>query len=66
MPPRPKPLGSRLRLYRTRLGLTIPELSRRSGVSVGTISNAENNVGDIRVSNLVAILAALGQPNPFQ
>ena len=35
-------LGTRIRFYREKAGLTLEQLSERSGVEVGTISALEN------------------------
>ncbi len=65
-PVKPETLGSRLLGYRLAAGLTIPELSARSGVAMGTISDAENDLTDFRVSTLVSLLTALGRINHFR
>ena len=66
MPPRKQSRGRTLRHLRLQQGLTIPQLAAKSGVSVGAISNAERDKGDIRVSTLQALCEALGHPNPLQ
>jgi transcriptional regulator with XRE-family HTH domain len=40
-------------------GLTITELSDKSGVAVGTIWNVENSVGDTQLSTLQKLTKAL-------
>jgi len=64
--PKPETLGAKLLRYRQSAGLTIPELSVKSGVALGTISDAENDRTDFRVSTLIALLTALGQINHFR
>jgi transcriptional regulator with XRE-family HTH domain len=49
----------RLRQRRTAKGLTGRELAAKAGVSVGTISHAENGRMPIRVTSLRAIAGAL-------
>lgn len=57
----PTPIGPRLKSYRLdRARLTIDELSRRSGVAAGTISEIENSKHDPRVGTLVRLLRAMG------
>jgi transcriptional regulator with XRE-family HTH domain len=63
---RPESLGAKLYRYRQHAGLTIPELSSKSGIAMGTISDAENDLTDFRVSTLVALLKALGQIHAFK
>lgn len=63
---KPETLGAKLLRYRQHAGLTIPELSIKSGIAMGTISDAENDLTDFRVSTLVALLKALGQINTFR
>lgn len=64
--PRKQTLGQKLLAYRQAAGLTIPDLSARSGVAMGTISDAENDRTDFRVSTLTALLTALGQLDNFK
>lgn len=59
-------LGQRLARLRHKARLTIPELHRKSGVATGTISNAENDKKDIRVSTLIKLLEAMGKRKPFR
>jgi predicted transcriptional regulator len=59
-------LGQRLACMRRKAGLTIPELHRSSGVSTGTISDAENDKKDMRVSTLIKILDATKQRKSFR
>lgn len=56
---RPETLGERLQRHRQNAGLTIPDLSNKSGVAVGTIWNIENGKGDTQISTLKKITAAL-------
>ena len=63
---KPETLGAKLLRYRQHAGFTIPELSLKSGIAMGTISDAENDLTDFRVSTLVALLKALGQINTFR
>jgi transcriptional regulator with XRE-family HTH domain len=48
-----------VREARLRLGMSVPALSRESGVPVRTIENIERN-GDCRVSTLAKLAKALG------
>jgi len=63
---KPETLGAKLLRYRQTAGLTIPQLAERSGVALGTISDAENDLTDFRVSTLVALLTALGEKETFK
>jgi transcriptional regulator with XRE-family HTH domain len=63
---KPETLGTKLYRYRQDASLTIPQLSEKSGVAMGTISDAENDLTDFRVSTLIALLKALGQINTFK
>jgi len=63
---KPETLGAKLYRYRQYAGFTIPELSAKSGIAMGTISDAENDLTDFRVSTLIALLKALGQINTFK
>lgn len=65
-PTKPETLGTKLLRYRRDAGLTIPELSEKSNVAMGTISDAENDLTDFRVSTLVALLTALGKKEAFR
>ena len=56
---KPETLGERLQRLRQTAQLTIPELSDKSGVAVGTIWNVENGVGDTQLSTLKKLTAAL-------
>lgn len=56
---KPETLGERLRCLRETAQLTIPDLSDKSGVAVGTISNVERGIGDTQISTLKKITAAL-------
>lgn len=55
-------LGSRLRQLRRAQSCTLSELSRRSGVGKGTISELENDRRGARLSTLFALTTALGSP----
>ena len=50
---------ARLKNWRTLSGLTIRQLSARSGVATGTISELENGNKSARVPTLVALACAL-------
>jgi len=52
-------LGERLQRLRLTAGQTIPDLSDKSGVAVGTIWNVENGVGDTQLSTLRKLTKAL-------
>jgi transcriptional regulator with XRE-family HTH domain len=52
-------LGERLQRLRLTAGQTIPDLSDKSGVAVGTIWNVENGVGDTQLSTLQKLCKAL-------
>ncbi len=58
--PASETIGEKLLRYRQQAGLTIPELSSKSGVATGTISNAENDIGDTQLSTLQKLTKALG------
>ena len=51
--------GERLQRIRQNAGLTIPELSDKSGVAVGTISNVERGIGDTQISTLQKLCKGL-------
>ena len=63
---KPETLGQKLLRYRQAAGMTIPDLSIKSGVAMGTISDAENDRTDFRVSTLVALLKATNQLSNFR
>ena len=52
--------GSRLRWRREALGLTLADVSQRSGVTIAQLSRIENGLADPRYSTLVRILDATG------
>jgi transcriptional regulator with XRE-family HTH domain len=56
---KPETLGERLQRLRLTAGQTIPDLSDKSGVAVGTIWNVENGVGDTQLSTLRKLTKAL-------
>jgi len=56
---KPETLGGRLKRLRETAQLTIPELSDKSGVAVGTIWNVENGVGDTQLSTLQKLCKGL-------
>ena len=58
-------LGQRIARMRREARLTIPELHRRSGVAIGTISDAEHDKKDLRVSTLIKLLEAMGRRKNF-
>jgi transcriptional regulator with XRE-family HTH domain len=59
--PAKETIGEKLKRHRLQQGrFTIPDLSDRSRVAVGTIWNVENSVGDTQVSTLQKIAEALG------
>lgn len=55
-----------LKRARNQIGWTIAELSRKSGVSVGVISDLENNKGKVpSLANYIAITRTLGMSKEF-
>ena len=54
------PIGNRIRVERTRRGLTVRGLARDAGVSASLISQIETNKSKPSVSTLYAVTAALG------
>lgn len=56
---KPETLGERLRRLRETAQLTIPDLSDKSGVAVGTIWNVENGIGDTQLSTLQKLCKGL-------
>jgi transcriptional regulator with XRE-family HTH domain len=56
---KPKTPGEHLQRVRRSTGLTITDLSDKSGVAVGTIWNAENGRGGIQLSTLQKLCKAL-------
>lgn len=58
--PAKETIGEKLKRHRLQQGVTIPDLSDRSRVAVGTIWNVENGIGDTQVSTLQKIAEALG------
>ena len=55
-------LGSRVRMYRIRIGLTQKELSERAGISIPTLQAFEGgNNNDMSLTTLLRILRVLGQ-----
>ncbi len=59
---RPETLGTRLRSLRASRGCSLSELSRRSGIGKGTISELENDRRGARLDTLFALTTALGAP----
>lgn len=55
---------NRLKQYRLWLGLTQGELAKEAGVSIGTISNAENG-HEVNIKTAKMISGALGIPLPY-
>lgn len=55
-------MGSRLRHLRSKRGVSLSELSRRSGVGKGTISELENDRRGARLDTLFALATALDAP----
>lgn len=55
-------LGARLKLLRGEQGCSLSELSRRSGIGKGTISELENDRRGARLDTLFALTTALGVP----
>jgi len=55
-------VGTRLRRLRLDKGCSLSELSRRSGVGKGTISELENDRRGARLDTLFALTTALGAP----
>jgi transcriptional regulator with XRE-family HTH domain len=58
----PETLGTRLRSLRSARGCSLSELSRRSGIGKGTISELENDRRGARLDTLFALTTALGAP----
>jgi len=56
---KPETPGERLQRHRQSAGLTILDLSDKSGAAVGTIWNVEHNIGDTQLSTLKKLTAAL-------
>ena len=56
---KPETPGERLQRLRLTAGLTIPDLSDKSGVAVGTIWNVEHGNGDTQISTLQKLCKAL-------
>lgn len=56
------PLGSILRQLRNERGISLSELSRRSGIGKGTISELENDHRGARLDTLFALTTALDVP----
>jgi len=54
-----KELGENIRAARTRIGLTLPTLSKLSGVSRGNVSKAENG-GNITAVTLYRLCWSIG------
>ncbi|HTR92790.1 MAG TPA: helix-turn-helix domain-containing protein [Trebonia sp.] len=55
-------LGTRLRRLRAEQDCSLSELSRRSGIGKGTISELENDRRGARLDTLFALTTALGAP----
>lgn len=55
-------MGSKLRLLRAERGVSLSELSRRSGIGKGTISELENDRRGARLDTLFALTTALDAP----
>ena len=53
-------VGKKIREYRTRQGLTLKEVSRRTGLAISFISQVEREDGNPTLSSLRAIAEALG------
>jgi transcriptional regulator with XRE-family HTH domain len=60
--PTSETLGTRLKQLRVERGCSLSELSRRSGVGKGTISELENDRRGARLDTLFALTTALGAP----
>lgn len=52
-------IKSNLFELRTLRGISLPQLSRRCGVSISALNNIENDVTDPKLSTLVAIARTL-------
>ena len=52
-------IKSNLFELRTLRGMSLPQLSRRCGVSISALNNIENDVSDPRLSTVVTIAWAL-------
>ncbi|MBW2064879.1 MAG: cupin domain-containing protein [Deltaproteobacteria bacterium] len=53
-------IGSKIREHRLRQRLTLKELSRKSGVSIGLLSQIERGVSSSSINNIQKIVKALG------
>ncbi|MDQ6526416.1 cupin domain-containing protein [Nocardioides sp. LHD-245] len=53
-------IGARVRLLRSRQGLTLKEVASRTGVSVSMLSMLERGVASASVGTLVSVASALG------
>jgi transcriptional regulator with XRE-family HTH domain len=53
-------VGARIRVRRRELGLTLNEVSERTGVSVSMLSMVERGVAGASIGTLVAVVSALG------
>lgn len=60
--PADETLGTRLRRLRAERDCSLSELSRRSGIGKGTISELENDRRGARLDTLFALTTALGAP----
>lgn len=55
-------IGREVRAYRTKLGMTLVELARAAGLSLGMMSKIENGIISASLSTLQALSQALGIP----
>lgn len=59
-------IGNIIKEYKEQLGLTVDEISKKSGVSVGVISDLINNRGRVpSLANFVKLAVALELPDDF-
>ena len=56
---KPETPGERIQRLRLAAGLTLTDLADKAGVSVGTVWNLENSVGDTQLSTLQKLCKAL-------
>jgi transcriptional regulator with XRE-family HTH domain len=59
--PSPESLGSRIRTYRERLGLTPEDLAKNAGIDLKLLNNIESNKSYPAIGVMVKLARALGQ-----
>lgn len=55
-----KSICQQVRVFRKHIGLTLPELAVKSGVSKGCLSKIENGKGNPTIETLLKIYGAMG------